>query len=87
MAYGLPESEFVGIDLAARPIEAGRRAAERLGLRNVSLATRDLVEFPSDAGEFDYIVAHGLYSWVPPEVAGRLLALVGSTSLPAASRS
>ena len=77
MAYGLPESEFVGFDLAARPIEAGRRAAEHLGLLNLSLAVRDLAAFPADAGAFDYIVAHGLYSWVPPEVRDRLLALLG----------
>lgn len=76
MAYGLPGSDFVGFDLAARPIAAGRRAAERLGLRNLSLAQRDLAEFPADAGRFDYIIAHGLYSWVPPEVRDRLLALL-----------
>ena len=76
MAYGLPESDFVGFDLAAGPVAAGRRAAERLGLRNVALAAHDLADFPADAGRFDYIVAHGLYSWVPPETRDRLLALV-----------
>ena len=82
MAYGLPDSEFVGFDLAARPIEAGRRAAARLGLRNVSLAACDLVDFGPDAGEFDYIVAHGLYSWVPPELRDRLLAVVAEHLAP-----
>ena len=82
MAYGLPESEFVGFDLAARPIETGQRAAARLGLRNVSLATCDLVDFPADAGEFDYIVAHGMYSWIPPEVRDRLLAVVAQHLAP-----
>lgn len=76
MAYALPASEFVGFDLAARPIEAGQRMAARLGLANVSLAQRDLAEFPADAGQFDYIIAHGLYSWIPAEARDRLLALV-----------
>jgi len=76
MAYGLPGSEFAGFDLAPRPIAAGRRAVEHLGLANLSLAQRDLAEFPADAGRFDYVVAHGLYSWVPPDVRDGLLALL-----------
>ena len=82
MAYGLPESDFVGFDLAAEPIAAGRRAAERLGLRNLSLATHDIADFPADAGRFDYIVAHGLYSWVPPATRDHLLALIAQHLAP-----
>ena len=76
MAAALPASEFVGFDLAAQPVEAARRLAQRAGLRNVTLSTLDLAQFPADAGHFDYIVAHGLYSWIPPEVRDQLLALV-----------
>ena len=76
MAYGLPGSEFVGFDLAARPIDRGQRMAARLGLPNVTLAQRDLADFPADTGQFDYIVAHGLYSWIPAEARDRLLALI-----------
>lgn len=76
MAYGLPESDFVGFDLAAGPVAAGRHAAERLGLRNISLAAHDLADFAADAGRFDYIVAHGLYSWVPAGTRDQLLALL-----------
>lgn len=75
MAYTLPGSEFLGIDLAARPIEQGRANAEALGLRNVRLETRDILEFPPDAGEFDYIIAHGVYSWTPPAVRDAVLAI------------
>jgi SAM-dependent methyltransferase len=77
MAAVLPESEFVGFDLATGPVEAGRRLAGRAGLRNVTLSTQDLTEFPADAGAFDYIVAHGLYSWIPAGVRDQLLALIG----------
>src|SRR5262245_61104912 len=76
MAYGLPESEFVGFDLAARPIAAGRRAAERLGLKNLTLVQRDVADFPTERARYDYIIAHGIYSWVPPEARDRLLGLV-----------
>lgn len=76
MAYGLPASEFVGFDLAARPIEMGERVAARLGLSNVTLSQLDLNDFPQSAGRFDYIVAHGLYSWIPAPVRDRLLELI-----------
>lgn len=82
MAYGLPDSEFVGFDLAARPIAMGNHMAARLGLANLTLRQLDLADFPADAGRFDYIVAHGLYSWVPALVRDCLLGLVASHLAP-----
>jgi SAM-dependent methyltransferase len=76
MAHGLPASEFVGIDLAAGPIERGKDFARALGLKNLELHALDLADFPAHAGRFDYIVAHGLYSWIPAAARDRLLALV-----------
>jgi SAM-dependent methyltransferase len=76
MACSLPASEFVGFDLAAGPIERGRELAGRLGLTNVALAQQDLADLPADAGAFDYIIAHGLYSWIPAAAREQLLALV-----------
>ena len=82
MAYGLPGSEFVGFDLAGGPIETGKEMARRLGLANLSLSQCDLAEFPAAAGQFDYIVAHGLYSWVPAPVRDALLALIAARLTP-----
>lgn len=76
MAYALPGSEFVGFDLAAQPIEAGRRLAARIGLANIALSQLDLADFPANAGTFDYIIAHGLYSWIPAAARDQLLALI-----------
>ena len=76
IAYALPQSEFVGFDIAAQPIEAGRRLAARIGLANIALSQLDLADFPADAGTFDYIIAHGLYSWIPAAVREQLLALI-----------
>ena len=76
IAAALPEARFLGFDLAAQPIEAGRKLAERAGVANVCLEVRDLAAFPPDAGTFDYIVAHGLYSWIPAGARDQLLALV-----------
>lgn len=75
MALGLPESAFVGIDLAARPIARGAAMVAALGLRNIDLYHQDIREVSEGIGAFDYIIAHGLYSWVPPPVQDKILAI------------
>lgn len=72
MAYELPSSEFVGLDLAALPIRNGNEVIQKLGLRNVRLHRCDIAEARLDE-RFDYIIAHGLYSWVPETVRDRIL--------------
>ena len=73
MAFALPNSSFTGIDLAASAIALGQELAGRLNLTNLHLQQLDLLEFDSSFGEFDYIIAHGLYSWVPPQIRERIL--------------
>lgn len=78
MAYALPGSEFVGIDLSERQIAEGRKFVAALGLTNVVLEPMDIC-LAADAlvdrfEPFDYIIAHGIYSWVPNLVKEALLA-------------
>src|SRR3981081_835880 len=68
MAYGLPGSEFVGVDLAATAVSSGAAASSALGLRNVVLHHLDVMDVSDAFGAFDYIIAPGLYSWVPEPV-------------------
>lgn len=75
IAYGLPESEFVGVDLAATPIANARRMVEDLGLRNLTFHQRNIAEAGPDLGKFDYIVCHGVYSWVPENVREAILTI------------
>jgi SAM-dependent methyltransferase len=82
MAFALPGSSFTGIDLAARPIAAGRAFVERLGLRNITLLQQDLAAPAVELGSFDYIIAHGLYAWVAPPLQDRLLAVCGAQLAP-----
>src|SRR5258706_7772226 len=44
MAYSLPGSEFVGLDLSARQIEMGQTSLKELGLANVALHQIDLLD-------------------------------------------
>lgn len=76
MAERLPDSTFVGIDLAASQIEDGQRWVEPLGLSNLELVHRNLKRLPQKYGDFDYIIAHGVYSWVPERERGALLELL-----------
>jgi methyltransferase-like protein/predicted O-methyltransferase YrrM len=76
MAFHLPASEFIGLDLARRPIASGQSFVQQLGLRNIALHSMDVCQASSEQfGTFDFIVAHGLYSWVPQPVRERILAV------------
>jgi methyltransferase-like protein/SAM-dependent methyltransferase len=80
MAYGLPGSEFVGVDLATKPVEFAQQRIQRLGLKNIRIVQMDLLEIGADFGEFDYIIAHGVYAWVPDPLQEEILAIC-STNL------
>ena len=73
MALALPNSQFVGFDLAAKPVQQGQQIIADLGLTNIELRQADLLEFTDEP--FDYILTHGLYAWVPPIVQDGLMAL------------
>lgn len=80
MAEGLPGLRGLGIDRAAGPLERGRRYAEALEL-DLEFRALDLLE-AGDLGEFDYVVAHGVYAWVPEPVREALLALTARSLAP-----
>jgi SAM-dependent methyltransferase len=73
MAYGLPRAAFTGIDLSARAIEHADELRRALGLANLELRRADLAQL-DDLGTFDFVVAHGVYSWIPPAARDALLA-------------
>ena len=73
MAYALPHSRFTGVDLARTPVAEARRAIRELRLGNVEMLRADLRAIGRDFGAFDYIVAHGLYSWIPEDARDALL--------------
>lgn len=75
IALTLPESHFVGLDYAARQIESGQALVKQLGLQNVELHHLSILDIEPEFGKFDYIIAHGVYSWVPPEVQEKILAI------------
>jgi SAM-dependent methyltransferase len=75
MAFGLPNSQFTGIDLAPGTIARAQASIERLGLTNIRVHAMNLLDAGPDLGKFDYIIAHGVYSWVPDAVREKLFAV------------
>lgn len=89
MALELPGASFLGVDLSARQVAEGQRWIERLGLDNIHLAHGDILhlerldQLDLAPGSFDYIIAHGVFSWVPEPVQERLLERCGALLAPA----
>lgn len=73
MASELPEGRFLGLDLSPRQIEDGRRRLAALEIGNVELRAMSVLDVDASLGEFDYILAHGVFSWVKPEVQEAIL--------------
>ncbi len=75
LAWRLPEAQFVGIELSGRQVEDGHSLARSLVLTNLDIRHQDILSAGAELGEFDYIVAHGVFSWVPEAVRQEILAL------------
>jgi methyltransferase-like protein/ubiquinone/menaquinone biosynthesis C-methylase UbiE len=82
MALQFPGSQFVGIDAADMPISKATETAAELGLDNVSFRVADVAQLSGQPGECDYLITHGLYSWVPPQVQSKILELCGRLLAP-----
>jgi SAM-dependent methyltransferase len=73
LAFHHPDCDYTGIELSRLQAEAGARFVAQLGLSNVRIVHADLAALPADLGAFDYIIAHGVFSWIPPAVQQALL--------------
>ena len=75
MALSVPGGTFVGIDLSRRQIADARSLAGALGLGNIDFRTVDITDVDQSLGRFDFIICHGVFSWVPAAVQRSILAL------------
>ncbi|WP_181832603.1 methyltransferase domain-containing protein [Bosea caraganae] len=82
MALRFPRADFLGIDLSRSAVELARRNAGALGLANVAFEQRDIMDVSAALGRFDYILVHGVYSWVPQFVRDKILAIFGELLAP-----
>lgn len=82
MAYVLPESECLGVDLSAKAISSGNEIINSLGLRNIDLRHMDIMEINNELELFDYIIAHGIFSWVPDQVQEKIFSICKNNLAP-----
>lgn len=82
IAANNPDGRCVGFDLSETAIGKGRELIERAGLTNIELHVGDILTWPRDGEQFDYITCHGVYSWVPDFVRSPLIELIGKKLAP-----
>lgn len=68
-----PRSRLVGIDISEQLIRSGIDIINRLKLDNIALHCQDYGSLDESLGQFDYIIATGLYSYLPSQTAEYLL--------------
>jgi SAM-dependent methyltransferase len=73
MAFNLPGSEFVGIDFSRHQVDDGRATIRDLGLSNIRIEQASILDIGRDWGTFDYIICHGVFSWVEEPVQEKIL--------------
>jgi len=73
MAEQYPEARFVGIDLSERQIAEAKEATAHVGAPNIEFRHMSITDVTKAFGEFDYVICHGVFSWVPPAVRDHIL--------------
>jgi SAM-dependent methyltransferase len=82
MALEYPDAQFVGVDLAEMPLARAESLAQHLDLRNIKFRQADVAQLSGQPGECDFLIAHGLYSWVPEHVQAKILELIAHLLAP-----
>lgn len=72
-AFHLPDCELVGVDASAVHARRAKEARDALALHNVEILHADGAALPRELGPFDYIVVHGVFSWVDHDTRNGIL--------------
>ena len=78
-----PQAEFVGLDNAASQVAIARERQSQLGLENIEFVRADFCRASEHlSGRFDFILAHGVFSWVPLATRDAILSELGLCAVP-----
>ena len=76
-AIANPQAKVLGIDLSEVQINKAKELAAQMRVDNIEFKAKDICDFTDadvrDYGKFDYIICHGVYSWVPDVVKDAIL--------------
>jgi len=79
LAARFPGAHFLGVDLSARQIADGRKRLAAFGVTNIELRQCDLADLALPANSFDYVICHGVFSWVPPQVQDAIFRIASAS--------
>lgn len=83
MAFFRPNAEFVGIDNAGTQIALADERKKSLGLGNIEFECTDLRNADRCIfGQFDFIIAHGVFSWISEATRDAMLQFCAKHLLP-----
>ena len=77
LATRYPAAQFTGVDLSQVHIGYANKIKDELGLSNITFRQANIFDLAQESAQYDYIITHGVYSWIPPEVQNALLQLYG----------
>jgi SAM-dependent methyltransferase len=82
LAASNPQGEFVGVDFMPEHVAFAERVIQRTQLTNATVmeaSFQDIIANPARLGDpFDFIVMHGVYTWVSPETRAAILQLINT---------
>lgn len=73
LAIRNPNAQIVGIDLSEVQINDANKHKKALNLSNIEFHHLSIMDVNEEFGKFDYIICHGVYSWVPEPVREKIL--------------
>jgi methyltransferase-like protein/SAM-dependent methyltransferase len=77
-----PDASMVGVDLSSVQIQQGQAVIDQAQLKNIELRALDITRIDASFGQFDYIICHGVYSWVPAPVQDAILRICSQNLAP-----
>lgn len=83
LAAAYPRARFLGVDIVGEHVTSAKKLARDGALDNVGFLENDFEALiDEDIGDFDFITAHGVLSWISPEKRAALARFVSAKLKP-----
>ncbi len=82
LAAANPDTHFTGIDINPVHIEAARQLASETRLVNIEFHLLNIGRDQRKAAPFEFIIAHGIYSWVAPQTRDAIMRFAAQSIAP-----
>lgn len=73
LAARYPGAHFVGVDYSKVEADQAEKTINALGLKNIEVRCASIADLEKAVAPFDYIICHGVYSWVTGEIQDAIL--------------